>query len=325
MRYLITGGAGFIGSHLTDALVKRGDEVLALDDLSTGSLANVSHLRTDPQFTLIEGRIQDAELVGRLARQVDAVVHLAASVGVDVILRDPLLALSNNIKGTEVVLDACRDLGRKVLIASTSEIYGKNGSGPVAEDADRILGPTTRTRWSYSTGKAVDEILAYGYWRTHGTPTIIVRFFNTSGPRQTGYYGMVVPRFVDQALRGDPLTVYGDGEQRRCFCHVLDTVNALLSVMDNPRCVGEIFNVGTQNETTINDLARLVIRMTGSPSTMVHVPYEVAYDDGFEDMMRRIPDTTKLNEFTGWTAARSLPTIIADLISERAHLQKARS
>lgn len=318
MQHLITGGAGFIGSHLADALVARGDRVTILDDLSTGSTDNIAHLVARDLVTFHEGRIQDRELVEALVREADDVVHLAASVGVDVILRDPLTAMANNIKGTETVMEACRDLGRKVLIASTSEIYGKNGQGPVSEEADRILGPTTTARWSYSTSKAVDEILAFGYWRMHGTPAIVVRLFNTSGPRQTGSYGMVVPRFVDQALRNDPLTVFGDGEQQRCFCHVLDVVHALLLILDNPHCIGEVFNIGTQDETTINDLARLVIRMTGSTSSIVHVPYEVAYDDGFEDMYRRIPDTSKLHRFTDWSATRGLPTIIADLISERS-------
>ena len=322
MKYLITGGAGFIGSHLADTLVTRGDEVILLDDLTTGSPGNVAHLIPRDDVAFHNGRVQDAELVADLVRQADVVVHLAASVGVDVILRDPLTAMANNIRGTEVVLEACREYGRKVLLTSTSEIYGKNASGPVAEDADRILGPTTTARWSYSTSKAVDEILAFGFWRMHGTPTIVVRLFNTSGPRQTGSYGMVLPRFVDQALRDDPLTVYGDGEQQRCFCHVLDTVRALIAVLDNPHCVGEVFNVGTQQETTINDLARLVIRMTGSTSEIVHIPYKVAYDEGFEDMFRRIPDTNKIKEFTGWTPTRSLPTIVADLLSERSEMTR---
>jgi UDP-glucose 4-epimerase len=314
-HYLITGGAGFIGSHLADALVDRGDRVALLDNLSTGSLANVNHLVAHPSISFHEGSILDVDLVGRLVGEAGVVVHLAASVGVELIVKRPLESLINNIRGTEVVLEACAALGRKVLVTSTSEIYGKNVDGPLPEDADRILGSPFKARWSYSTSKAVDEILAYTYWRERGTPSIVVRLFNTVGPRQTGSYGMVVPRFVVQALLGEDLAVHGDGQQRRCFCHVDDAVTALLGLLDDPGSIGEVFNVGSQQEVTINELADLVIRMTGSSSKVTRVPYEVAYEEGFEDMQRRLPDTGKIRELTGWVPTRSLEEIVADVIA----------
>jgi len=247
--------------------------------------------------------------------EADVVVHLAASVGVELIVQRPLESLINNIRGTEIVLGACADHGRKVLVASTSEIYGKNSKGPLHEEDDRILGSLFKARWSYSTAKAVDEILAYTYWRERGTPSIVVRLFNTVGPRQTGVYGMVVPRFVQQALRGEDLTVFGAGDQRRCFCHVQDAVRALISLLDHPGSVGRAFNVGSQEEITINDLATLVIRMTGSSSKVTRVPYEVAYEEGFEDMLRRLPDISRIGELTGWQPTRSLEEVITDVIA----------
>jgi UDP-glucose 4-epimerase len=314
LRYLVTGGAGFIGSHLADALLLRGDSVVALDDCSTGSLRNIRHLDRHPHFTFEQGSILDEGLTSMLAGRVDAVVHLAAAVGVELIVDRPLSSLTTNIRGTENVLAAASRAGCKVLVTSTSEIYGKNGSGPIAEDADRILGSPLKTRWSYSTAKAIDEILAYSYWRDRGTPSIIVRLFNCVGPRQTGSYGMVLPRFVRQALADEDLTVYGDGEQRRSFCHVLDTVEALVSVLDAPDAIGEVFNVGADNEVTINDLARHVIEMTGSSSRVVHIPYDEAYEEGFEDMQRRVPDISRLHSLTGWNPTRGLKDIIADVI-----------
>lgn len=314
MEYLITGGAGFIGSHLADALLARGDSVLALDDLSTGAEANVRHLFDHPGFELREGSILDHDLVSKLGNNVDVIVHLAAAVGVKLIVEHPLDSLLTNIRGTEIVLDAAAELGCKVLITSTSEIYGKNASGPLKEDDDRILGSPFKARWSYSTSKAVDEILARGYWRDRGTPTVVVRLFNTVGPRQTGAYGMVVPRFVHQALRGEPITVYGDGEQRRSFCHVSDVVTALLQLVDHPGAIGDVFNVGARNEVSINELARLILATTGSSSPVVHISYDVAYEEGFEDMERRIPDTGKLEALTGWRATRSLEDVIEDVI-----------
>jgi UDP-glucose 4-epimerase len=321
LDYLVTGGAGFIGSHLADRLLARGDRVAVLDDLSTGSIDNVAHLLDDERFSFHQGSTQDEELVAHLVEQTNVVVHLAASVGVQLIVQRPLESLLNNIRGTETVLQQCASFGRTVLVASTSEIYGKNGKRPLHEDSDRVLGSPFKTRWSYSTSKAVDEILAHCYWRERGTPSIVVRLFNTVGPRQTGAYGMVLPRFVRQALAGEDLTVYGDGEQRRCFCHVRDVVEALTALMDDPRSVGQVFNVGSGHEITINDLAALVIESTGSSSGIVRIPYDVAYESGFEDMYRRVPDTGRIHALTGWAPRRSLQDIVTDVVDfERARL-----
>jgi UDP-glucose 4-epimerase len=319
-RYLITGGAGFIGSHLADRLLARGDEVLALDDLSTGSDRNIAHLSGARRFRFRQGTILDAPLVQRLVEESDVVVHLAAAVGVKLIVERPLEALVTNIRGTEIVLAAAGENDRKVLVTSTSEIYGKN-TGLLSEDADRILGSPLKARWSYSTAKAVDEILANAYWRDRATPTIIARMFNTVGPRQTGEYGMVVPRFARQALAGEDVTVYGDGGQRRCFCHVLDTVEALVGLLDHPSAIGGVFNVGSANEITINALAELVIQMSGSKSRIVRIPYDEAYEEGFEDMQRRVPDTTRIYDLIGWEAKCSLEQIVEDVLAhERASL-----
>lgn len=315
MNHLITGGAGFIGSHLADRLAARGDHIILLDNLSTGRVGNVAHLLGDGRVELVQMSILDEALVRKHVADADVVVHLAASVGVQLIVQHPLESLLNNIRGTEVILDACADAGTKVLVASTSEIYGKNAQGPLHEDADRILGSPFVARWSYSTAKAVDEILANAYWRERGTPSIVVRLFNTVGPRQTGDYGMVVPRFVGQALRGEPLTVYGTGTQRRCFCHVHDTVAALMALLDHPDAVGSVFNIGAPNETTMEDLARTVIEMTGSVSTITYLPYDVAYEEGFEDMERRVPDISRIGNLTGWQPQRSLADILADVIA----------
>jgi UDP-glucose 4-epimerase len=322
MRFLVTGGAGFIGSHLTDRLLARGDEVTALDDLSTGSEANIAHLDGHPRFTFVKGSILDPATVDQLVDEADAVAHLAAAVGVKLIIDKPLESLLTNIRGTEVVLDAAAAHGRKTLITSTSEIYGKNGTGPVAEDADRVLGPVFRSRWSYSTAKAVDEILARAYWKDRGVPTIVARLFNCSGPRQTGEFGMVLPTLAGQALAGEDLTVFGDGEQTRCFCHVLDTVDALVALLDHPGAVGEVFNVGNQQEVTMNELARLVIEAAGSSSRVVHVPYEQAYEDGFEDMKRRVPDISRIVGLTGWEPTRELEQVIEDVIEHQRRSAK---
>jgi UDP-glucose 4-epimerase len=319
MRYLITGGAGFIGSHLADVLLSRGDDVVALDDLSTGSRANVSHLDGAAAFTLVQGSILDHPLVSRLSRDADVVVHLAAAVGVQLIVEHPLSSLITNTRGTEIVLDAAAARGARVLVASTSEIYGKNAIGPVSEDADRILGSPFVSRWSYSTSKAVDEILAHAYWRERGTQSIVVRLFNCVGPRQTGTYGMVVPRFVRQALAGEPITVYGDGTQRRCFCHVSDTVAAIVALLDHPDSPGDPFNVGALEEISIRGLAERVLKLTGSSSEVVSIPYDVAYEEGFEDMERRVPDISKIRRLTGWEPSRTLDEMLRDVIEfERA-------
>lgn len=318
MRYLITGGAGFIGSHLADHLIGRGDDVLAMDDLSTGSLRNVAHLDGDPRFQLVRGTILDHPRMVELMEDVDVVVHLAAAVGVKLIVERPLESLLTNIRGTEIVLDAAATSGTKVLVTSTSEIYGKNASGPLQEDSDRILGSPFKARWSYSTSKAVDEILARAYWQDRGVPSIVTRLFNCVGPRQTGEFGMVLPRFVRQAIAGEDLTVYGTGEQRRCFCHVLDTVRALVALLDHPDAIGDVFNVGAPFELSMNDLARSVVEAVGSSSKLVHIPYETAYEEGFEDMERRVPDISKIRTLTGWEPTLGLERILADVIeSER--------
>lgn len=315
MRYFVTGGAGFIGSHLTDMLLARGDSVIVLDNLSTGSLGNISHNLANPSFRFQQGSIIEVGPVRELVEQSDVVVHLAAAVGVKLILERPLEALITNIKGAEVVIEACAEHRRKLLIASTSEIYGKNADGPLREDADRILGSPFKARWSYSTAKAVDEILAHAYWREQGMPSIVARLFNCVGPRQTGAYGMVVPALIRQALDGQDLTVFGDGEQRRCFCHVRDTVRGLVGLLDSPAAVGDVFNVGTAEEVTINELAELIVETTGSSSRIVHVPYEVAYEKGFEDMQRRVPDTGKIEALTGWRATVPLRDTIKEIVA----------
>jgi UDP-glucose 4-epimerase len=319
MRYLITGGAGFIGSHLADLLIGRGDEVTALDDVSTGSLDNVAHLLGSEAFTMIEGSVLDADLVRKLTEDADVVVHLAAAVGVRLIVEQPLRALTTNIRGSENVLEAAADFDRRVLIASTSEIYGKNAMGPLHEDSDRILGSPYVARWSYSTAKAVDEILAHAYWVEQGTEAIVVRLFNCVGPRQTGEFGMVVPTFVRQALAGAPLTVHGTGGQRRCFCHVLDTVAGIVSLIDHPDSPGQPFNIGALNEVTMRGLAERVIERTGSSSSIETIPYAQAYEKGFEDMERRVPDIEKIGGLTGWAPSRTLDDILDDTIAyERA-------
>jgi UDP-glucose 4-epimerase len=319
VRYLITGGAGFIGSHLADRLVARGDEVAIVDDLSTGSLRNIQHLLDARAMTFIPGSILDHPLMAELIAEADVVVHLAASVGVELIVREPLKTLLNNVRGTEIVLDAAVRRGAKVLVASTSEIYGKNAGGAVDETADRILGSLDKARWSYATSKEVDEIFAFEYWRERGLPTVVARLFNCVGPRQTGAYGMVVPRFVQPALAGEDLTVFGDGTQSRCFCHVIDMVEGIVSLLDAKEAVGDVFNVGSQNEITIRALADLVIEMTGSSSSVRYVPYNVAYEPGFEDMERRMPDISKIRRVTGWDPKASLRDILTDVIEyERA-------
>jgi UDP-glucose 4-epimerase len=315
VRTLITGGAGFIGSHLADRMLADGHEVLALDDLSTGSTGNVAHLSGDARFQLVRGTILDHPLVSGLVAECDVIVHLAAAVGVRLIVEKPLESLITNIRGTEIVLDASASAGRKILVTSTSEIYGKNASGALHEDADRILGSPFKARWSYSTAKAVDEILARAFWRDRGLPSIVARLFNCVGPRQTGAFGMVLPRFARQALAGEDLTVFGDGEQRRCFCHVLDTVDALVRLLDHPDAVGEVFNVGATLELSMNELAREVIDAAGSSSRIVHIPYDEAYEEGFEDMERRVPDIARIRALTGWEPTIGLERMIRDVIA----------
>jgi UDP-glucose 4-epimerase len=322
VRYLITGGAGFIGSHLADALVARGDSLTLLDDLSTGLPGNIEHLLSggaDVKF--VRGSVLDPESVEEQVAAVDVVVHLAASVGVQLIISKPLETLLNNVRGTENVLEAAARHGTKVLVASTSEIYGKNAAGPLHEESDRILGSLFKARWSYATSKEVDEIFAYEYWRVRGLPTVVVRLFNCVGPRQSGAYGMVLPRFVQQALIGQDLTIFGDGTQSRCFCHVADTVEGLIRVLDTEETVGDVFNIGSQNEVSIRGLAEMVVQLAGSSSGVIFVPYEEAYEPGFEDMERRLPDLDKVAGVTGWRPTRTLQDIVQDVIDyERERL-----
>ena len=314
MTYLITGGAGFIGSHLAEELLTLGQGVTILDNLSTGRLENIAHLKTNPNFKLVIGSILDEKLLDKLVEQCQVVFHLAAAVGVELIVKKPLESLTTNIRGSELVLEMAYRYHRKVLITSTSEIYGKNVNGPLKETDDRILGSPLKTRWGYSTAKAVDEMLAYVYWKEKGLPSVIVRLFNTVGPRQTGAYGMVMPRFVEQALKNEPLTVYGSGKQTRCFIHVKDVVSALIKLIQSPDAVGEVFNIGSQDEISIDALAKEIIKFTKSSSKMEHIPYELAYEEGFEDMQRRVPDTTKIRNLIGFKPTCTLPEIIKDII-----------
>ena len=315
MHYLITGGAGFIGSHLSDKLVGEGHKVTVLDDLSTGKIENVKHLESNPAFHLVVGTILNEFLVDKLAERCDAIFHLAAAVGVELIVNHPLESLTTNIKGSETVLGMAYRYHKKVLITSTSEIYGKNTQGPLKEDQDRILGSPLKSRWSYSTAKAVDEMLAYVYWKEKNVPATIVRLFNTVGPRQSGAYGMVVPRFVKQALENKDITVYGSGKQSRCFLHVKDVVSTLPKIIENQKAYGQVFNIGSQEEITIEELAQKVIEITGSRSKIVRIPYEKAYEEGFEDMERRVPDTTKIRDLIGFKPTVDLKTIIEDVVS----------
>jgi UDP-glucose 4-epimerase len=321
---LITGGSGFIGSHLAEALTRRGDRVTVLDDLSTGRIEHLGALPDQPGFRFVRGSINDAELVNQLTANADIVFHLAAAVGVQLIVDNPLKVIETNILGGHTVLEAARRYGRKVLVASTSEIYGKATKVPFQEDDDRVLGSTTKSRWSYSTSKAVDEFLAFAYHKQLGLPVVIFRLFNTVGPRQTGQYGMVVPRFVQQALRGERLTVYGDGQQSRCFCDVEDVIRAIVGLSDSADAIGRVFNVGSQNEVTIRELAERVIRgvasargeasATNLDDRIRAVPYDQAYGEGYEDMRRRIPDTTRVRDAIGWEPRVSLEETLRRVI-----------
>ncbi|MFD5425554.1 NAD-dependent epimerase/dehydratase family protein [Streptomyces sp. NPDC127084] len=322
-KYLVTGGAGFIGSHLVEALLKRGERVVVLDDLSTGSLRNLARARecaheldARENFTFVEGSVLDARLVDELVRDCGTVVHLAAAVGVRLIVEQPLRSFTVNTKGTETVIESASRHDRGLMLASTSEIYGKNSSGPLAETSDRILGSPAIPRWSYSTAKAVDEILAELYRREYGLRATIVRFFNTVGPRQSPAYGMVIPRFARQAVLGEPLTVYGTGEQTRCFLHVADAVDALLRLSALPGSAGETFNIGGEEEVRVLELARRVIARAASPSSVRRLSYDEAYGPGFEDMERRVPDTSKLRDRTGWAPRRDLDDMLGDAVAQ---------
>jgi UDP-glucose 4-epimerase len=315
VRYLITGGAGFIGSHLADALLESDNSVTVLDNFSTGAQANLEHL--SGRMRVVHGSVLDALLVDELVETTDVVVHLAAAVGVRLIVENPLRSFITNIRGSETVLEAAHRYRKKVLLASTSEVYGKGSQAAFEEDGDRVLGSNKVSRWGYSTSKAVDEILAFAYHRERGLPTVVVRLFNTVGPRQSAAYGMVIPRLVEQALAGEPLTVYGDGQQSRCFCHVADVVRALLLLLEESTAEGDVFNVGSTEEITILELARMVVEMTGSSSEIRTIPYSEAYEEGFEDMRRRVPSIAKIQGAVGWTPSVGLKDIIKDVIEDR--------
>jgi len=315
MRVLITGGAGFIGSHLADAYLARGDEVHALDDLSTGSMGNIRHLRGHPRFGYTVDSVHDRAVVAELVDGCDVVFHLAAAVGVKLIVESPVRTIETNVHGTEVVLAQACKKKKKVLIASTSEVYGLSADVPFREDGNLVMGATTKGRWSYACSKAIDEFLALAYYREKKLPTVVVRLFNTVGPRQTGQYGMVVPTFVRQALAGRPVTVFGDGTQTRCFCHVSDVAGALVKLMDHPGAVGQVFNIGSDEEVSMNELADRVKARTGSRSEVVRVPYGEAYEEGFEDMPRRVPDVSKAGRLVGFRPTRTLDQILDDVIA----------
>jgi UDP-glucose 4-epimerase len=317
LKAVVTGGAGFIGSHLCDHLIAHGHEVVALDDLSTGSRSNLDQLMDDPAFTLVTGSILDQGLVGDVIAECDTVFHLAAAVGVHTIVDHPLESLHTNLHGTENVVAAAAARGARFLIASTSEVYGKNDADGLTEEADRILGSPLKSRWSYAAAKGLDELVGYVYARRSGLPCVITRFFNIVGPRQSGRYGMVVPRFVDQALAGEPITVYGDGDQRRCFGSVFDVVPAVVRLMETPGAYSSAVNLGGAEEVTIRGLAERVIALTGSPSTIRHVSYADAYGEGYEDMRRRMPDTTRARELIGFTPRHRLDDVIRAIIDAR--------
>jgi UDP-glucose 4-epimerase len=310
VQFLITGGAGFIGSHLAERLLARGDRVVLLDNLSTGSMDNIRHLKSSSQMEYHLDNIENRQLVAELVDDADVIVHLAAAVGVKLIVESPVRTIETNVNGTQLILEAACKKRKLVLIASTSEVYGKNTCVPFREDADLVLGPTTKGRWSYAASKALDEFLALSYWKEKKLPVIVVRFFNTVGPRQTGRYGMVLPNFVKQALDNDPICVYGNGKQSRCFCDVRDTVEGLLRLMSTGRAVGEVVNVGNTEEVTIEGLAQLVRQRTRSSSSIEYIPYDQAYEPGFEDMMRRVPSVDKLHDLTGFRPQTSLHEII---------------
>jgi len=310
VRYLITGGAGFIGSHLAERLLEKGEQVVLLDNLSTGSMENIRHLKGSDRLEYHLDGIENRQILAELVDDADVIVHLAAAVGVKLIVESPVRTIETNVNGTQMILEAASKKKKLVLIASTSEVYGKNTNVPFHEDADLVLGATTKGRWSYAASKALDEFLALSYWKEKKQPVIVVRFFNTVGPRQTGRYGMVLPNFVKRALDGEPIEVYGNGQQSRCFCDVRDTVEALLRLMPLDRAVGEVINIGNTEEVTIENLAKIVKHRTGSDSPIKFVPYDKAYEPGFEDMMRRVPSIEKLHALTGFRPQTNLADII---------------
>jgi UDP-glucose 4-epimerase len=314
MRALITGGAGFIGSHLSEALLDQGHQVLILDNLSTGSIDNIAHLKGRRGFEYFVDSVDNEPLLAELIDRSDVVFHFAAAVGVKLIVEQPVRTIETNVYGTEVVLKHANKKKKLVVIASTSEVYGKSNDVPYREDSDLVLGPTPKHRWAYACSKAIDEFLALAYWKERKLPIIIVRFFNTVGPRQTGRYGMVIPNFVRQALAGEPITVFGDGKQSRAFTHVTDVVGALIRLISEPKAIGQVINIGTTEEITIRDLAERVRALSGSHSPIKLVPYDEAYESGFEDMPRRLPDLTKIQGLIGYAPAHTLDDILAQVI-----------
>ncbi len=311
--YLVTGGAGFVGSHLVEGLVARGHRAIVLDDLSSGDAVNLAHIAPD-RLEFVNDSVASDGAAASLVDRADGVFHLAATVGVFNIIQSPVRTISNNIGGTEAVLEAATRKRCKVLVASTSEVYGKSVAVPFQEDGDVVLGPSSRARWSYATSKLADEFMALAYWREHRVPTVVARLFNTIGPRQSGRYGMVVPRFIAQAIEGQPVSVFGTGQQRRCFTYVRDVVEWMVRLMESEPAVGEVFNLGNPTEVTIEELARTVIRLTGSASEIRYVPYDQAYDEGFEDMERRVPDISKVVARTGYRPLYDLDTMLRDTI-----------
>jgi len=323
LRYLITGGAGFIGSHLAERLLEQGDRVVLLDNLSTGSMENIRHLKGLTNLEYHLDGIENKQLLAELVDDADVIIHLAAAVGVKLIVESPVRTIETNVNGTQLILDAASKKKKLVLLASTSEVYGKNTQVPFHEDADLVLGPTTKGRWSYAASKALDEFLALSYWKEKKQPVVVVRFFNTVGPRQTGRYGMVLPNFVKRALDGAPIEVYGDGKQSRCFCDVRDTVEGLLRLLPLEKALGEVVNIGNTEEVTIENLAGTVKQRTGSSSAIQYVPYDKAYEPGFEDMMRRVPCIDKLVTLTGFRPQTALTEIIDRVAAYYAEKQGA--
>jgi UDP-glucose 4-epimerase len=316
MRALITGGAGFIGSHLAEALLDQGQHVIAIDDLSTGRIENIDHLLPHPNFQFVYENIRTETVMDRLVSECDTIYHLAAAIGVELVIKDPVRTIETNLIGTETVLRLARRYRKMVVIASTSEVYGKSEAIPFREDGDRVMGPTIKSRWSYAESKAMDEFLALAYHQQFGVPVIIGRFFNTVGPRQTGTYGMVIPRLARQAAAGQPLTVYGDGQQTRCFCNVKDAVRAVVGLSQEAKAIGEIFNIGSSEEITILDLAKRIRSRAGSQSEIKLIPYDQAYGAGFEDMRRRVPDTTRIKAAIGWQPTIGLEQTLDEVIAQ---------